>query len=545
MPHVRRSVRQPLKQPLNQDILVLRGPCAAYTFPIAFDAAKGISMAATEEKKQREPLSSYSILFIIIFAVGIITVICSFVTPEISAASLPDILDSSVEGLIDAAEISFFLLILGGCLGIVTKIGALNAGITALVRTMKGHELLLIPIIMAIFAVLGSSYGFCEEAVPFYALLSMTMVAAGFDTMVASATVLLGSGVGCLGATVNPFANGVAIDMLRQSGVDVNTGTTIILGLVLLAASYAIAAFFVMRYAKKVKHDKGSTILSLQEQKAMDEAFGPAAHTAKKLEKAEDEGEELDPNAPMTGVQKVTIVLFGLAFLVMIVGFIPWQNFGVDLFALGGVFDPVSETWTTLPWSAWITGAPLGEWYFKDASVWFLLMSVIIGVVAHMSESKLVNTWIDGAADMVGVALVVGLARAIAILMESTHLDVVILDNASQLLQGSSAVVFAPVAYLIFLGLSFIITSSSALATISMPLMGSLATSLSFSPDVVVMLFVAANGLANLFSPTAAFLPGLMMAKVEYSTWLKWAVVPIAVIGVVSVVILTGAMMLL
>ena len=102
---------------------------------------------------------------------------------------------------------------------------------------MKGHELLLIPIIMAIFAVLGSSYGFCEEAVPFYALLSMTMVAAGFDTMVASATVLLGAGVGCLGATVNPFANGVAIDMLRQSGVDVNTGTTIILGLVLLAAS--------------------------------------------------------------------------------------------------------------------------------------------------------------------------------------------------------------------------------------------------------------------------------------------------------------------
>ena len=86
-------------------MLVLPAAQATYTFPIAFDASKGTSMAATEEKKQREPLSSYSILFIIIFAVGIITVICSFVTPEISAASLPDILDSSVEGLIDAAEI--------------------------------------------------------------------------------------------------------------------------------------------------------------------------------------------------------------------------------------------------------------------------------------------------------------------------------------------------------------------------------------------------------------------------------------------------------
>lgn len=234
-------------------------------------------MARSTDKKQREPLSSYSILFIIIFAVAIITVICSFFTPSISAATLPEVLDSSVEGLIDAAEISFFLLILGGCLGIVTKIGALDAGITALVRKMKGHELLLIPIIMAIFALLGSSYGFCEEAVPFYALLSLTMVAAGFDTMVASATVLLGAGVGCLGATVDPFANGVAIDTLRQAGIEVNTGNTIILGLILLAVSYAIAVFFVMRYARKVKADKGSTILSLQEQKAMEQAFGTEA----------------------------------------------------------------------------------------------------------------------------------------------------------------------------------------------------------------------------------------------------------------------------
>ena len=407
---------------------------------------------------------------------------------------------------------------------------------------MKGRELLLIPIIMSIFALLGSTYGFCEETVPFYALLSLTMVAAGFDTMVAAATVLLGAGVGCLGATVNPFANGVAIDMMQSSGIAVNTGNTIILGLILLVVSYTIAVFFIVRYARKVKANKGSTILSLQEQKAMEESFGSGA---KKGMAADDSGEMLDPNAPMTRVQKITLALFGFAFLVMIVGFIPWQSFGVEIFTLGGVYDAGAEAWVTLPWSAWITGAPLGEWYFKDASVWFLLMSIIIGVVARMSESNLVNTWIDGAADMVGVALVVGLARAIAILMESTHLDVVILDNVSHVLAGSSAIIFAPVAYFIFLGLSFIITSSSALATISMPLMGSLATSLSFSPDVVVMLFVAANGLANLFSPTAAFLPGLMMAKVEYPTWLKWAAIPIVVIALGSIVVLTIAMMIL
>ena len=80
-------------------------------------------MGKPKEKKERQALSSYSILFIIIFAVGIITIIASFFTPDIAPAKLSDILDSSVEGLIDAAEISFFLLILGGCLGIVTKLG--------------------------------------------------------------------------------------------------------------------------------------------------------------------------------------------------------------------------------------------------------------------------------------------------------------------------------------------------------------------------------------------------------------------------------------
>ncbi|WP_080803082.1 YfcC family protein [Arabiibacter massiliensis] len=494
--------------------------------------------AVKKEKKQREPLSSYSILFIIIIIVGLATVVCSFITPQVTAATLPEILDSSVEGLIDAAEISFFLLILGGCLGMVTKIGALDAGITALVRKMHGHELLLIPIIMAIFALLGSSYGFCEEAVPFYALLSLTMVAAGFDTMVAVATVLLGAGVGCLGSTVNPFANGVAIDTLKGVGIEANPGVSIVLGLVLLAASYALAVFFVMRYARKVKAEKGSTILSLQEQKAMQQAFGTEAQKGEKAQEGES-------TPAMTRTQAVALALFGLSFLIMIIGFIPWQSFGVDIFTLGGVYDEAAEAWTVLPWSAWVTGAPLGEWYFKDASVWFLVMSIVIGVVARMSERQIVDAWIDGAADMVGVALVVGLARAISILMAATHLDVMILDNASHLLAGSSAFVFAPVCYLIFLGLSFIITSTSALATLSMPIMGSLATSLGFSPDVMVMIFVAANGLANLFSPTAAFLPGLMMAKVEYGTWLKWAVKPIIVIGLASVVVLTAAMVML
>ena len=191
-----------------------------------------------------------------------------------TAASVSDILASPVLGFLDGIEVSLFLLILGGCLGIINKLGALDAGIAALVRRLHGRETVLIAVIMAIFALLGSTYGFCEETIPFYGLLAATMFAAGFDTMVAAATVLLGAGVGCLGSTVNPFACGVATDSLASVGIEVNQGIVIALGAILTVVSYAISLFFILRYANRVRRDKGSTILSLQERHAAEEAYG-------------------------------------------------------------------------------------------------------------------------------------------------------------------------------------------------------------------------------------------------------------------------------
>ena len=117
-------------------------------------------------------------------------------------------------------------------------------------KRLHGRETVLIAVIMAVFALLGSTYGFCEETIPFYGLLAATMYAAGFDTMVAAATVLLGAGVGCLGSTVNPFACGVAIDSLASVGLEVNQGVVIALGVILTVVSYLISLFFILRYAK-------------------------------------------------------------------------------------------------------------------------------------------------------------------------------------------------------------------------------------------------------------------------------------------------------
>lgn len=483
--------------------------------------------------KQKVMISSYTILIVITLLVGLATIVFARVVPGVTAASLSDILVSPISGFLDGIEVSLFLLILGGCLGIVNKLGALDAGIAALVKALHGRETVLIAAIMAVFAVMGSTYGFCEETIPFYALLSATLYAAGFDTMVATAAVLLGAGVGCLGSTVNPFAVGVAIDSLASVGIEANQAIVIGLGLILTVVSYAISLFFILRYANKVRRDKGSTILSLQEQQAAEEAYGKdaVASTQETLE--------------FTGKRKVALALFGISFVVMICGFIPWEDFGVTIFTAGGVWDEAGEVWATMPWSGLLTGNPIGEWYFNDASVWFFIMAIIIGVFGGLRENEIVDGFLDGAADMIGVALMVGLSRAISILMGETGLDVVILDSASSALAGTSALVFGPLSYLVYLGLSVVITSTSALATISMPILGPLAANLGFSPEVIIAIFCAANGLANLFSPTAVFLPGLLLARVQYPTWLKWALVPIIVIAVASVVITTAALMVL
>ncbi len=96
-----------------------------------------------------------------------------------------------------------------------TNWGSSEAGIQSVVKKLKGNELKIIPILMILFSIGGSTYGMAEETIPFYGLLSATMVAAGFDTFVAVGTVLLGAGSGVIGSTVNPFSTGVAMDALR------------------------------------------------------------------------------------------------------------------------------------------------------------------------------------------------------------------------------------------------------------------------------------------------------------------------------------------
>ena len=309
-------------------------------------------------------LTSFTILVLMILALAVLSWIVAAI-PEsgVAPATFATIIRSVVDGFSDAAgsgaDLIAFIFCIGGYLGIVNSTGALDAGIATLVRKLHGREEILIAAVMFVFSIGGTTYGMCEETVPFYIMLASTMVAAGMDTLTGALVVALGAGVGVLGSTINPFCTMAAVGALNDVGIAVDTGKMIALGIVLWLSSYAIALYFVLRYAKKVKADKGSTFLSLQEQEIMENEFSKG----------------FDAKAEMTGKQKLVLWIFGLSFAVMICGFIPWEDYGVSIF--GG-------------WSEFIMGEgiPMGYWYFDEGATLFFIMAIIVGFIYGMKEEK-------------------------------------------------------------------------------------------------------------------------------------------------------------
>ena len=472
------------------------------------------------KKKAKTMLSSFSIILILIFGLGILSHLlpnAQFNGEEIVngsgtvGASLSDILMSPILGFESAMDVAIFIMVLGGFLAVINRTGALETGIKVLVQKLKGHELVLIPILMFIFSIGGTTYGMMEETVGFYVLLAATMMAAGMDPLVGSAVVLLGAGSGVLGSTINPFATGAAISALPE-GITANQGLIILIATFLWLTTLGISILFVMKYAKKVQKDKGSTILSLREQKEAEKKFGKYIESTKK-------------ETSLTSGQKMTLILFGLTFLVMIVGFIPWGEFGITFFD---------------DFTGWLTGSSLGNWWFYEAALWFLVMSIIIGIVNKLGEKGIVDAFIDGADDMIGVILIIAVARGASVLMEVTYLDNYLIYNAAEFLSKLPEVVFVPLNYVLHIILSILVPSSSGLASLSTPIVSSLSSQLGYSTEVTIMTLVSANGLVNLITPTCgAIMGGLALAKVEYSTWFKWGIKVVITIALINILILS------
>ena len=463
-------------------------------------------------KKQKKAFRMPTAFTVLILLTIVIALINRFI-PAITPASLSDVIMAPINGFSSALGVSLFVLVLGGFLGVVMKTGALNAAITTVVKKLNGKEIYMIPILMFLISLGGTTYGMAEETIAFYALVTATMVAAGFDAITAASTILLGSTAGVLGSTVNPFVVSSSVDALKTSGITIDQTVIIIVGAISWLACYAVGAFYVMRYAKKVKANKSASLLTAEEWDAVEEEYGG--------EKAPDAG------VTFTTRQKVVMALFAVSFVVMIVGMIPWGQFGIH------IFDHTSI----------LTGNNLGDWYFGDLTAWFLLMAIVVGLVYGLKERDIVGSFLSGAGDLISVSLVIAVSRGISVIMSTTGFDMYILENASKALEGTSSFLFTGLAYLVYLLLSFLIPSSSGLATVSMPIMGPLTQSLGLAPEVMVCVLSGACALINGITPTSGVLMGgISIARIEFSTWVKYIWKVLLAMLLVHVVILSVAM---
>lgn len=469
-------------------------------------------MESTLNKKKFTLPTAYTVLLLITALIALAT---QFI-PGVQAAKLSDLVMAPINGLNEAIDIAIFVLLIGGFLGVTTYTGALDAGIGSVVEKLQGRELVLIPVLMFIFSLGGTSFGMAEETIAFAALVTTTMIVAGFDPLVSVATLILGSGCGVLGSTVNPFLVSTSIGALNGVGIEVNQVIVIGTGIALWLSSLLISIYFVMKYAKKVQKDKSATLLSEKEMNDAKEAFIGNKDSEEVVE--------------FTTKRRIVLGLFALTFIVMVAAIIPWEEFGVTIFAK----------------TDFLTGSALGSWWFSELAMWFVIMSVIIGLVYQMKEQEIVSAFMNGAADMVGVALVIGVSKGISVMMSTTGLDNYVLSSASSLLSGMSPIVFTIVAFIIYMVLSFFVPSTSGLAGLSMPIFGPLAVSLGFSSEVIISIFSAGSGLVNLVTPTSGVIMGaLAIAKVDYASWVKFVSKVLVAIFISSAIILSIAMILL
>jgi uncharacterized ion transporter superfamily protein YfcC len=395
--------------------------------------------------------------------------------------------------LFGAIDVALFIIVIGGFLGVTMTTGAIQAGIGRVVARLKGRERWMIPILMGIFALGGTTYGMAEESLAFYALVITVMIAAGYDALTGAAVVLLGCGIGTLGSTLNPFATGIASGF---AGISISDG--LVSRLIILLIGLAIGIFFVLRYADRVKKDPSTSVV--YDMKADNEARF----------QAQEEGGEVPA---LTARHKTILTVFGLAFGVMMYGVIPWEDIGV--------------------------GLPTLWWWFPEMTASFLLFAIVIGLIGRMREAELTEAFVNGARDLLGVALIIGIARGITVIMNNGQITDTVLHWAETALGDVGKAGFSVVMYVIFLPLSFLIPSSSGLATVSMPIMAPLADFLNVPASLVVTAYQSASGLMNLFIPTSAVvMGGLAIARVPYGAYLRWVWPLLAMLAGLTVVVL-------
>lgn len=397
----------------------------------------------------------------------------SYQTVEANPQGFLDILMAPIQGFYDpanymarAVDVALFVLVIGGYLAVVTQTGAIDAGIAKTMARLGGKERWMIPILMGLFALGGTVYGMAEETIPFYALLIPVMIAAGYDSVVGVAIIMVGAGIGCLGSTINPFATVIA-----SNAAEINFVDGIWLRLAILIIGWLACVIYVMRYADKVKRDPSQSLVAEQGEANREYFLHGSGESAPEL----------------TLTRKIVLAIFGLTFAIMM-----W-------------------------------GVASQGWWMAELSALFIGSSIVAGLIGKLSEVEITDSFINGARDLLGVALIIAIARGLVVVMDDGNITHTILNFAEGLLVGLPQILFINAIYWIEAVLCLVVPSSSGLAVLSMPILAPLADFAGVGRELVVTAFQSASGLPNLVTPTSGVvMGGLAIGRIGYSTWLRF-----------------------
>ena len=416
------------------------------------------------------------------------------------------VLPFGVGSLFGAVGVFMFVLAIGAFMTMVLATGALDVAIGKLAFAVRDRPWLVIVAVMALFSLLGTSMGWADETLGFYALLIPLMLALGYDRMAAAGVIIASATVGAMASTVNPFSIGVASEF-----ADVGIGDGIGLRWIGWFVLTAITIAYVVRYAERVKAQPERSMIGF---------------TAE--DRAEVEKDQSAADLSLSGRQKLVLVITTFSFLLLVFSVIPWDSIiGFE------TTDPVThETVQNDYW--WNLG-----WWFPELSALFLVAAVVVGLVAGFSEKDITGNIGRGFGDFIGAGVAVVLARGVTVILNNTQTIDTILSWMEDAVGDTSAVGFTGLVFIINTGIAFIIPSSSGHATLAMPLLAPLGDFADVSRPLVVTSWSWGAGLARFITPTSAVvMAGIALAGVRYDKWIRFMLPLMGILAVASVVML-------
>ncbi len=367
-------------------------------------------------------------------------------------------------GIQSIIEVLAFVFIIGGVFQIMTRTNALTIGIQKIVNKLGAKEILIIPILMDLFGLGGSTFGMSDELVPFYLLIMPIMFAMGYDSMTTFMTVCLAATVGYAASTINPFSV-----LIAQGVAGIQGNPQLIFRMVQWVIMMAIAITFVTWRALKIKKNPEKSITYQDD-----------------LIKKQEMSANIDFSQEMTLRQKLVVAIFVAGMVLVVVGLV---KFG---------------------------------WYMNELSACFFGMGILMGIAGGLNEKEIAEEFLNGVKDIAFAAMVIGFCSGIMVVAQEGMIIDTILNALSGLVANSNNVMFAGVLYAVQSLLTLLVPSSSGLAALSIPVMAPLCDLHGVNPEAAVTALQYANQLTNLMSPVAGTtVAGLAICRISFGQWWK------------------------